>query len=88
MPFGACGPAVRIAETVARTPAAACGIARYTTPKNWQATMAALLLVAEHDGPTMFARISALTSHRMDDFGRCCFKASVRFRFLESAESL
>jgi hypothetical protein len=26
----------------------------------WQAAMAALLLVAEHDGPTMFARISVM----------------------------
>jgi hypothetical protein len=27
--------------------------------EEWQAAMAALLLVAEHDGPTMFARIGA-----------------------------
>jgi hypothetical protein len=33
----------------------------------WQAAMQALLLVAEHDGPTMFARIGmmrALNGHR------------------------
>src|SRR6202045_1440093 len=42
--------------------------ARYITkrPKaehdaeEWQAAMAALLLVAEHDGPTMFARIGVM----------------------------
>jgi hypothetical protein len=28
--------------------------------KEWQAAMAALLLVAEHDGPTMFARIGVI----------------------------
>jgi hypothetical protein len=28
--------------------------------KEWQAAMQALLLVAEHDGPTMFARIGVL----------------------------
>jgi hypothetical protein len=28
--------------------------------EEWQAAMAALLLVAEHDGPTMFARIGAM----------------------------
>jgi hypothetical protein len=28
--------------------------------KEWQAAMAALLLVAEHDGPTMFARIGVM----------------------------
>jgi hypothetical protein len=36
--------------------------------EEWQAAMAALLLVAEHDGPTMFARIGvmrALTRLRM-----------------------
>ena len=27
--------------------------------EEWQAAMQALLLVAEHDGPTMFARIGA-----------------------------
>jgi hypothetical protein len=37
----------------------------YTTPE-WQAAMEALILVATHDGPTMFARIGvmrALTRH-------------------------
>jgi hypothetical protein len=28
--------------------------------EEWQAAMAALLLVAEHDGPTMFARIGLM----------------------------
>jgi hypothetical protein len=28
--------------------------------EEWQAAMAALLLVAEHDGPTMFARIGVM----------------------------
>jgi len=28
--------------------------------EEWQAAMAALLLVAEHDGPTMFPRISVM----------------------------
>lgn len=28
--------------------------------KEWQAAMEALLLVAEHDGPTMFARIGVM----------------------------
>jgi hypothetical protein len=28
--------------------------------KEWRAAMEALLLVAEHDGPTMFARIGAM----------------------------
>jgi len=28
--------------------------------EEWQAEMAALLLVAEHDGPTMFARIGVM----------------------------
>jgi hypothetical protein len=28
--------------------------------KEWQAAMQALLLVAEHDGPTMFARIGVM----------------------------
>jgi hypothetical protein len=28
--------------------------------KEWQATMEALILVAEHDGPTMFARIGVM----------------------------
>jgi hypothetical protein len=28
--------------------------------EEWQATMAALMLVAEHDGPTMFARIGVM----------------------------
>jgi hypothetical protein len=35
--------------------------------EEWQAAMQALLLVAEHDGPTMFARIGmmrALNRHR------------------------
>jgi hypothetical protein len=27
--------------------------------KEWQAAMEALLLVAEHDGPTMFARVGS-----------------------------
>ena len=43
--------------------------------EEWQAAMAALLLVAEHDGPTMFARIGvmrALNRHveRMFDTSR------------------
>jgi hypothetical protein len=33
--------------------------------KKWQAAMQALLLVAEHDGPTMFARIGMMRAlHR------------------------
>ena len=28
--------------------------------EEWQAAMAALMLVAEHDGPTMFARIGVM----------------------------
>jgi hypothetical protein len=35
-------------------------------PKEWQAAMEASLLVVEHNGPTMFARIGvmrALTRH-------------------------
>jgi hypothetical protein len=31
-----------------------------TDAEEWQAPMQALLLVAEHDGPTMFARIGVM----------------------------
>jgi hypothetical protein len=37
----------------------------------WQAAMEALILVAEHDGPTMFARIGvmrALNRHHVREF--------------------
>jgi hypothetical protein len=44
----------------------------------WQAAMEALLLVAEHDGPTMFARIGLMRSipMRIDATrGQCCIAA-------------
>ena len=34
--------------------------------EEWQAAMAALLLVAEHDGPTMFARIGVMAAELGD----------------------
>jgi hypothetical protein len=34
------------------------------TPPEWQAAMQALLLVAEQDGPTMFARIGVMRALR------------------------
>jgi hypothetical protein len=52
-------------ELPGKNPITLCDAAEYITelPKaehdaeEWQAAMQALLLVAEHDGPTMFARI-------------------------------
>jgi hypothetical protein len=35
--------------------------------EEWQAAMAALLLVAEHDGPTMFARIGVMRALNQGD---------------------
>ena len=36
--------------------------------EEWQAAMQALLLVAEHDGPTMFARIGMMRALRRQAF--------------------
>ncbi len=38
--------------------------------KEWQAAMEALMLVAEHDGPTMFARIGVMRAELPDARGR------------------
>jgi hypothetical protein len=51
----------------------------------WQAAMEALLLVAEHDGPTMFARIGmmrALHRHRPKDAPAQRRKAAKAYRIV------
>jgi hypothetical protein len=42
-----------------RTTSPSCPKAEHDAPE-WQAAMETLLLVAEHDGPTMFARIGIM----------------------------
>jgi len=46
--------------------------AEHAAPE-WQAAMEALILVATHGGPTMFARIGimrAINRHKPDEFAR------------------
>jgi hypothetical protein len=43
---------------------AALYITKLPKAEEWQAAMQALLLVAEHDGPTMFARIGVMRALR------------------------